>query len=439
MEWSLFVTNLRTLKNRRAFIKQASTLTAGIWAWPLIDEQFAAYASERVAEFKSIPPADLASDEDFWSWVRHNYTASSNLINLNNGGVSPHPKMVQDAVQRFTELSNEAPSYYMWRIFEKGKESIREKLGQLAGVPGEEIAINRNTTEALDTMIFGLDMKKGDEFVTSNFVYPNMNQAWKQRELREGIVRRIAKLPMPSTDTEAIVKAYTDQFTSKTKVVLIEHVVNWTGQVLPVRAIADAAKERGILVMVDGAHSFAHLEFKIPDLNCDFFGTSLHKWLCAPFGTGMLWMKKEHIASHWALFPGPEPSSDDIRKFEHQGTRDVPAELAIGQAIDFHLSIGAERKFQRLHYLKQYWVERCKDLPGIQFWCPEDPAFSGALTTFGFEGKTGPELHNYLWQEARIHTTPIQHEGVDGVRVTPNVYTSIQEMDVLVNAIKAMA
>ena len=226
------------MKNRRAFIKQVSALTAGVWAWPMIDEGYAAEARKRLAALETPVSNGGGNEEDFWSWVRHQYTSSSNLLNLNNGGVSPHPKVVQDAVERFTALSNEAPSYYMWRIFEKGRETVREKLAELAGVSAEEIAINRNTTEALDTMIFGLDMKRGDEFVTSNFVYPNMNQAWKQRELREGLVRKVAKIPMPSTDTEAIVAAYTKQFTSKTEVVLIEHVVNWTGQVLPVKAIA---------------------------------------------------------------------------------------------------------------------------------------------------------------------------------------------------------
>ena len=413
-------------------------MSAGFWAWPLIDQGFATEMQHILAPLGHPTPNELANNEDFWSWVRHNYTSSSNLINLNNGGVSPHPKVVQDAAERFTSLSNEAPSYYMWRVFEKGRETIREKLAELAGVSPEEIDNNRNTTESLDTIIFGLDMNKGDEFVTSNFIYPNMNQAWMQREMREGLVRKVAKIPMPSTDSAAIVKAYTDQFTSKTKVVLIEHVVNWTGQVLPVAAIAAEAKKRGILVMVDGAHSFAHLIFKIPDLNCDYFGTSLHKWLCAPFGTGMLYMKKEHIAKHWALFPGPDPKSDDIRKFENQGTRDVPAELAIGQAIDFHLSVGAERKFERLHYLKQYWVERVKDIPGISFYCSEDPAFSGALTTFGMEDMTGPEIHNFLWSESRIHTTPITHEGIDGVRVTPNIYTSLSDLDKLVATIRKM-
>ncbi|HAW19469.1 MAG TPA: aminotransferase [Flavobacteriales bacterium] len=427
------------MNNRRSFLKKAGTLGAGFWAWPLIDGGFAQESQRMLDLMPDSDPSELAQNEDFWSWVRHNYTTSSNIINLNNGGVSPHPKTVQDAVQRFTELSNEAPSYYMWRVFEKGRETIREKLADLAGVNSEEIAINRNTTEALDTIIFGLDMNAGDEFVTSNFIYPNMNQAWKQRELREGLIRKTAKIPMPSTDVSAIVKSYTDQFTSKTKVVLIEHVVNWTGQVLPVAAIAAEAQKRGIRVVVDGAHSFAHLDFKITDLNCDYFGTSLHKWLCAPFGTGMLWMKKELIAEHWALFPGPEPQSSDVRKFEMQGTRDVPAELAIGQAIDFHASIGADRKFKRLHFLKQYWVERVKEVPGIEFWCPEDSEFSGALTTFSVKGKTARDIHDELWKKARIHTTTISHEGIDGVRVTPNVYTSIADLDRLIEVVNNMS
>lgn len=426
------------MTNRRSFIKKVSTLGAGIWAWPLIDNSFAKESQSVLSSIANVPPTELASDEDFWSWVKHNYTSSTNIINLNNGGVSPHPKVVQDAVQRFTELSNEAPSYYMWRIFEKGRESIRTKLADLGGVNAEEIAINRNTTEALDTIIFGFDMKKGDEFVTSNFIYPNMNQAWMQRELREGLVRKVAVLPMPSTDVKAIVKAYTDQFTSKTKVVLIEHVVNWTGQVLPVGEIAVEAKKRDIMVMVDGAHSFAHINFKISDLKCDYFGTSLHKWLCAPFGTGMLWMRKELISKHWALFPGPEPESDDVRKFEMLGTRDVPAELAVGQAIEFHLSIGAERKYERLHYLKQYWVTKVKDLDGFKLWCPEEKRFSGALTTFGLEGKTAKDIHDHLWKTSRIHTTTIKHEGIYGVRVTPNVYTSLKDLDILVESIQSI-
>lgn len=425
------------MNSRRKFLQNIATTSAGLWAWPLIDDAWAADANQFTSTVSDKSPVELASDEDFWSWVQHEYAASSSLINLNNGGVSPHPTVVREAVERFARMCNEAPSYYMWRILEKGRENIREKLAAMAGVDAEELAINRNTTEALDTIIFGLNLQKGDEFVTSNFIYPNMNQAWTQRERRDGLVRKVAQLSLPSTDTEALVKAYTDQFTNKTKVILIEHVVNWTGQVMPVAAIAKAAKARGIQVIVDGAHSFAHLDFKIPDLHCDYFGTSLHKWLCAPLGTGMLWMRKALIEEHWPMFPAPDDMAADIRKFETQGTRNVPAELAIAQAIDFHESIGIERKSARLHFLKQYWVDRVKSVPGIAFHCPEEAAFSGALCTFSIAGKTAKELHNHLWKEARIHTTTIQHEGIDGVRVTPHVYTTLRDLDQLIEAIKS--
>lgn len=427
------------MSNRRSFLKNLSALGAGLWAWPLVDTGFASQAQEIITNAAPPSPAALAENEDFWNWVRQNFSASSSLVNLNNGGVSPHPKVVQEAVVRLTEMSNEAPSYYMWRILEKGRETIRTKLAEIAGCGPEEIAINRNTTESLDTIIFGLDLKKGDEVVHCNFIYPNMEQAWKQREMRDGIVRKVARLPMPSVDKEAMVKAFTDQFTDKTKLVHITHLINWTGQVMPVAEIAQEAKKRDILVMVDGAHSFAHLVFQIPDLQCDFFGTSLHKWMCAPFGTGMLYVKKDRISDLWPLFPNPEPKSDDIRKFEFLGTRNIPTELAIAQAVDFHLGIGAQRKFERLHFLKQYWVEKTKDIPGIIFWCPEQAEYSGAITTFGMKGKTGAEISSALQREYMLHTTSVVREGVDGCRITPNVYTSLSELDQLVDAIRAIA
>ncbi len=408
---------------------------AGLYAAPFLSSAAASETSRVMQDIASVPPDDLASNEDFWSWVKHQFTTSSSIINMNNGGVSPHPRVVAEAFERFESMSNEAPSYYMWRILEKERPFVREKLANIAGVSMDEIVINRNATEALDTVIFGIDLEKGDEVVHSNFIYPNMNQAWAQRAQREGIVRKIAKLPMPSTDNDALVKAYTDLFTKNTKVVHVTHVINWTGQVMPVRQIADAAKKIGAKVVVDGAHSFAHLDFKIPDLNCDYFGTSLHKWLCAPYGTGMLYVKKENIADLWPLFPNPDPKSSDIRKFEAQGTRSVAAEIAVGAAADFHTSIGIERKFERLHYLKQYWMERVKDIPGIQFWCPQDREFSGAISTFGFETPRTPKISSQLMEVWRVHTTHIKHEGINACRVTPNVYTSLEDLDYLVKAI----
>ena len=231
--------------------------------------------------------ASAMGDADFWAWMQQAYTASPNIINLNNGGVSPQPKVVQDAFIRYYQLCNEAPSYYMWQILDQGRSALREEMAVFAGCSPEEIAFDRNTTEAMNSIIFGLDLKKGDEVVMSNFDYPNVNTSWKMREKRDGIVLKWAKLDLPSEDEEGMVKAFTDQFTEKTRVVNLTHIINWVGQILPVRRIADEAHKRNIDVLVDGAHTFALLDFKIPDLHCDYFATSLHTWLCAPFGSAL--------------------------------------------------------------------------------------------------------------------------------------------------------
>lgn len=427
------------MNNRRTFIKRFGTVVSAAAISPfLAASDFPAFDT-KLEDYASFSEAELAQEESFWTWVREQYYTGTDIINLNNGGVSPHNKMVQAAVAEMTTLSNKAPSYYMWRKLEKQRPELKARLAEMAGVSVDEIALNRNTTEALDTIIFGLSLTPGDEVVHSNFIYPNMNQAWLQREMRDGITRRIAKLHLPSIDIKAIVKAYTDQFTEQTKVVHITHLINWTGQVMPVAEIAAEAKKIGAKVIVDGAHSFAHFPFKIPDLNCDYFGTSLHKWLGAPFGTGMLWMKKELIAEHWALFPGPDPKDENITKFENQGTRNIPIENGIGPAIDFHEKIGAERKFERLHFLKQYWVQKVKDLPGIQIFCPEEKTFSGALTSIGIQGKKGTDISSALWKNAKIHTTTVNHEGINACRITPNVYTSLNELDLLVSEIEKLA
>ncbi|MCS6982323.1 MAG: aminotransferase class V-fold PLP-dependent enzyme, partial [Flavobacteriales bacterium] len=278
-------------------------------------------------------PPPSAGEEDFWNWVHHAFTVSPNIINLNNGGVCPQPKVVQEALETYNRLSSEGPSYYMWRILDKGREPLRERLAAQAGVSPEEIAINRNASESLETIIFGLDLKAGDEVVVNKYDYPNMLNAWKQRQMREGIRLVYAETDIVSTDDEALAHAYISKFTSRTRVVHITHVINWNGQVLPVRRIAEAARDRGIRVLVDGAHAFAHLNHKVSDLLCDFWGTSLHKWLCAPIGSGMMYIRKELIPEVWPLLAPPEPRSGDIRKFEALGTRSFPIEQAIGHAL----------------------------------------------------------------------------------------------------------
>jgi len=374
--------------------------------------------------------------EDLWRWVREQYTVSGNLINLNNGGVSPQPKSVQDAYIRFYQYANEGPTYYMWRILDQGREALRMRLAELSGCDTEEIAINRNSTEGLNTIIFGLNLKAGDEVVLNRYDYPNMMNAWKQREKRDGIKLNWIEMDFPCEDEEKIVKLYTDAITPKTKVVHITHLINWTGQIMPAKKIADAARKKGCEVIVDGAHSFAHLDYKIPDLGADYYATSLHKWLCAPFGSGLLYIRKEKIKDVWALLSNDKPDGENIRKFESLGTRNMASEMAIAQAIDFHLTIGASRKQQRLHELKNYWMEKAAELPGIRFSTSKNPAYACAIGHVGFAEKKGTQLESFLLDKFKVHTVAIDFEKLSGIRVTPNVYTSFEDLDRLVKGLK---
>ena len=424
---------------RRNFLskvsKAAGVLTIGSWLDPLnalaIDEAF-----ERV---QKLSPLAVAEDEDFWKWVRQCYTLNYDIINLNNGGVSPQPKVVQEAFENFNRTSNFGPSYYMWRVIDQGREPLRRELAELAGCSPEEVVVNRNATEALETIIFGLNLEEGDEVVLCKYDYPNMKNAWLQREKRDKIKLVWVDLPVPAENDDEIVSIYEKAFTKKTKLVHVTHVINWTGQILPVRKIADKAHAKEIEVLCDGAHSFAHIEYKIPELDCDYFGTSLHKWLCAPFGSGMMFIKKEKIKNIWPLFGNDNPNSEDIRKFESQGTRSFATEQAIRNAIEFHLLIGIKRKEERLRFLKNYWTEKVKDIPKVKFYTSLKKEYSCALFCVGIEGIKPADLESELFNSYKIHTTPIDIEAAHGVRVTPHVYTSLRDLDLLVKAIKEIA
>lgn len=384
-------------------------------------------------------PDELADDEDFWYFVQQSFTVSPELINLNNGGVSPSPKVVVDAVKRYLDFSNEGPSYYMWRILDQGREPLRDDLARISGCLPEEIAIQRNASEALETVIFGLPLKAGDEVVLCKYDYPNCINAWKQRELREGIRLVWVDLELPSEDNDYMAGQYIKAFTAKTKVVHVTHVFNWSGQIVPVRKIADAAHVRGIEVLVDGAHSFAHFEYTIPSLGADYFGTSLHKWLAACIGSGMLYVKRDKIADLYPFFAAGEPKSDNIRKFENLGTRPFFIEQAIGKAIEFYDMIGAERKERRLFYLKNYWMTAVKDIPKVKLYTSMEPGFGCAIGVVGIEGKTPGEFDSYLFNQHRIHVTNVNWEAVHGVRITPNVYTTTKNLDRLIAAIEEYA
>lgn len=387
-----------------------------------------------------ISAEDLASEEEFWYYIRQSFTVSPAIINLNNGGVSPAPKTVQHAMKRYYDLSNEAPSYYMWHILDQGREPLRRNLAGLAGCDPEEIAIQRNASEALETIIFGIQLKAGDEVVASPFDYPNMVNAYKQREIRDGIKIKWVELDLPNENDEQMVRQYVNAFTSKTKIVHLTHVLNRTGQIIPVRKIAEEAHKRNIEVVVDGAHSLAHIDYKIPDLQADYYGASLHKWLYAPIGSGLLYIKKDKIKSVYPLFAtSPHPLGDNIRKFESLGTRPFFIEQAIGQAIEFHDMIGSKRKEKRLFYLKNYWLESVKELPGIRIYTSLKPQFACGIAAIGFEGKDPAEISAFLFEKYKIHLTLADLENIHGIRITPNVYTTTKELDVLVNALSTFA
>jgi selenocysteine lyase/cysteine desulfurase len=421
------------MSDRRSFIRQSAAMLGTL---ALHQNVAAAFPGIQAPKLNALSPT--SNDEDFWRQIRQAYAASPNIINLNNGGVSPSPRATMDALDYYNRMCGEAPSYYMWRILDQDREPVRENLAELAGVSPDEIAINRNATEALNTIVFGLDLKAGDEVVLSKYDYPNMMNAWKQREKRDGIKLVWVDLDLPSTDEDYLTNAYVSKFTAKTRIVHITHIINWSGQILPVRSIADAAHKQGAEVLVDGAHSFAVLDYKIPDLGCDYWGTSLHKFLCAPLGTGMMWIKKEKIAGIMPLLSNNEPNGTDIRKFESLGTRSFPIEMGIGYSLDLHNMIGSKRKQERLHYLKNYWMSQVKEVPGIKFFTSPSPKWSCAIGNFGFEGKKPVEIADQLFNKYKIHTVAIDWEKISGVRVTPNVYTTTDELDKLVKAIRGM-
>ena len=427
------------MANRRNFVKQIGLMAGAFSANSLFNQAHAAEFEHINLLKQDVSAKDLAMDEDYWSIIQQSYTTSPALINLNNGGVSPSPRIVQDAVERFNKMTNEGPSYYMWRILDQGREPLRYKLAQLAGADPEEIAVNRNATEALNTVIFGLNLKAGDEIIGTKQDYPNMINAWRQRAQRDGIVYNQISFQFPIENDEEIVAEFEKAITPKTKIIHITHIINWIGQILPVKKITDMAKKHGIETIVDGAHSFGLLDYNIPDLGCDYYGTSLHKFLSAPIGSGMLWIKKEKIEKIWPLVCNDKPNGTDIRKFETLGTRSFPIEQGIGEAVNFQNGIGSKRKEERIRYLKNYWATRVQNIPKVKIHTSFKDEYACAICGVSVDGMTPGELDSALFSNYKIHTVGIVWENISCVRITPHVYTRIQELDKLVMAIDTIA
>lgn len=425
------------MPDRRAFLGSLA-LPAAALALPLVElAPFSGVLAE--IEGYDAPPDQAATDEDFWAVVARAFTVDRSVINLNNGGVSPSPALVQDAVKRHLDFSNSCPPpVSLWRILEPQKEGVRDRLARHWGVSPDEIAITRNSSESLQICQLGLDLKRGDEILCCTQDYPRMITTFKQRERREGVVLRQIQLPVPSEDPDDIVRRYADAITPATRLMLMSHVINITGQVLPVQRVVAMARQRGVPVIVDGAHALAQIAFKLADLDCDYYGVSLHKWLFAPHGTGLLYVRKDKIPGLWPMQAADEKAASDIRKFEEIGTHPAAPFLAIGEALTFHQAIGDARKEARLRHMRNTWAKRllAHRSGRVRLHTSIDPRFSCAIGTVQIDGIESDKLGDWLWSTRRILTTPIKHPEFEGLRVTASVYTTLEELDRFCSAVE---
>jgi len=430
------------MQSRRRFLGTMSLPAAaaamGVGIRPALLKASAAEIAEELGKHPG-SPADIARDENFWFEVSRAFTVDRALINLNNGGVSPSPGYVQEAMKRHLDYSNLAPTYTMWSVLEPQREGVRQRMARAWGVDTEEIAFTRNASESLQTMQFGIDFEPGDEVLTTTQDYGRMITTFKQRERREGIVLRQIQIPVPAEDDAEVVRLFEEAITPKTRAILACHMINLTGQILPVRELNAMARRHGIPLIIDGAHALAHFDFQLSDLDVDNYSASLHKWLFAPHGTGLLYVRRERIADVWPLMAAPERMDDDIRKFEEIGTHPAANYLAIGEALTFHEGIGAARKDARLVYLRNYWAERLLEIDGVRLNTSLRPGFACGIANVQIEGVDPGALNTWLWDQHRIIAVGIGHAECTGSRISPSVYTRPEELDRFVDAMAHVA
>ncbi|MGF7216865.1 selenocysteine lyase/cysteine desulfurase [Spirosoma lacussanchae] len=419
--------------SKRQFLKTmvgATTLMAGQWSG----------LTEALASAGQQSAAELARDDDFWLKIRSLYPVTNEFTQLENGYYSLAARPVLEGYLQHIQQVNAVSSYYMRTRQFSDKRLAQEQLAQLLGCSTDELIITRNTTESLDTVISGLTWKAGDEVVMAQQDYGAMLDMFRQQARRYGMVNRLVSLPNHPQSDDELVRLYEQAITPKTRMLMVCHLVNITGQILPVRKITEMAHKHGVEVLVDGAHAFAHLAFSIADLGgCDYYASSLHKWLGTPLGAGILYVRRDKIAPVWPLFADSSVPDTDIRKLNHTGTHPVATDLAIQDAIRFHTSIGIDRKEARLRYLQRYWTDQVRKHPNITLNTPEAPARSCAIANVGIAGKTPAELAKVLFDRYRIFTVAIDNANVRGVRVTPHLYTTTAELDTFVRALTELA
>ena len=421
------------MPDRRSFV--ASLLGATI-SLPSFRPDAFRHLARAAATAGATAPAATADDEAYWSEIQRAFDIDRTMVNLNNGGCSPAPTHVLEQMIRDLRFSNELPVEHMWRVLEPRIESVRRDLATEFGCDPEELAITRNASEANETMIFGTDLQRGDEVVMTTQNYPRMQNAWRQRERREGIVLKRVKIETPVASDASFVDHIAAAITPRTRVIEVMHISFQTGYIAPVRQIVELARPRGIKVFVDGAHAFAHFPFTRDELGCDYYGTSLHKWLHAPIGTGFLYVRRDRIKSLWPLMAGGVEQEDNVRKYEEIGTHPAANHNAISVAIAFHRAIGAERKIARLRWLRDRWAkqllaasDRARMITRI------GPDASGAIGVLAIDGMDMGKLGAWLLDRHRIVTTPMVTDEFNGLRITPNVYTTPAEVDLFADRV----
>lgn len=417
--------------NKREFIRNLTGLTLGTSLFSQLDLV--------ISKYRSHTPLELACNEDFWAEIRRDYLIKPDYINLENGYYCFIPQETLENYIHHVRHVNYQGSYYMRTVQWDNKNNMSAKLAGILGAREDEVIITRNTTESLDTVISGIHWERGDEAVFAEQDYGAMQNQFKLMAKRYGIVNKIISVPNHPVSDDDIVDLYAQAITDKTKLLMVCHMINITGQILPTQKICRMAHERGVEVMVDGAHTFGHIVFNINDLECDYFGTSLHKWLSVPLGSGLLYVKKGKAQGLWPLFAEWNKEDDDILKLNHTGTHPVYTDLAIRDAIDYYLKLGPERKEARLRYLQHYWTSKAREIEGVILNTPSEPHRSCAIANVGIRDMKPSELAENLFRDYRIWTVAIDGAGVHGCRITPNVFTTTAELDVLVGALAEMA